>query len=109
LKKLDEALQEFCHAADIEPGQARYAYVCAVALHSAGRSDDAMGVLKYGLAKHPDNRDILLALITFSRDAGDVVAALEYAEQLARITPDDRDLANFVEDLRGQIKKSEAK
>jgi hypothetical protein len=64
-----------------------------------------MNVLKDGLAKHPDNRDMLSTLITFSRDGGNMVAALEYAEQLARITPDDRDLANFIQDLRRQIKK----
>ena len=64
---------------------------------------------KPSLTKHPDNRDILLALVTFSRDAGDLAAALEYAEQLVRLAPDDRELASFVEDLRSQLKESEAK
>jgi Flp pilus assembly protein TadD len=105
LKQLDEALPELGRAAELGPDQARYDYVYAVALHSAGRNSEAMKVLKDGSARHPANRDLLLALVTFSRDAGDVVSALEYAERLAGLAPDDRNLANFVEDLRRQIEK----
>ncbi|MCI0467558.1 MAG: hypothetical protein L0Y57_11220 [Beijerinckiaceae bacterium] len=105
LKQLGGALQELRQAADLRPDQARYAYVYAVALHSGGRSGEAINVLKDSLGRHPGNRDILSALMAFSRDAGDLVSALEYAEQLARMTPDDLDLANLVEDLRHQIKK----
>jgi Flp pilus assembly protein TadD len=105
LNRSDEALPELRQAAKLEPVHARYAYVYAVALHSAGRNDEAMDVLRNGLKKHPHNRDVLLALITFSRDEGDLHSALEYSEQLAKITPNDHDLANFVDDLRHQIEK----
>jgi len=105
LKQLDEALFELHRAAELGPDQARFIYVYAVALHSAGRGDEAISVLKNGLARHPGNHDILLALIAFSRDAGDLVSALEYAERLARVEPDDRNLANFVEELRRRIEK----
>jgi hypothetical protein len=44
-------------------------------------------VLKDGSARYPEDRDVLLALITFNRDAGDLPTALEYAERLARIAP----------------------
>jgi DNA-binding SARP family transcriptional activator len=91
---------------ELDPDQARYDYVYAVALHSAGRVSDAMTELKENLARHPDDRDTLLALITFSRDGGNAVAALEYAEQLARITPQDRGLAALIEELRRQTRKS---
>ena len=64
-------MSELRRAAELEPEQARYAYVYAVALHSAGRGSEAMTVLKDNLARHPDDRDTLLALISFSRDAGD--------------------------------------
>ena len=85
LKRLDEALGELRRAAELAPDQARYAYVYAVALHSAGRGSEAMTVLKDSLARHPDDRDTLLALISFSRDAGEFGTALDYAEQLARV------------------------
>jgi Flp pilus assembly protein TadD len=105
LKQREEALQELRQAAELGPDQARYNYVYAVALNSTGRSNDAMIVLKDGLARHPANRDILSALVAFNRDAGDLVSSLEYAERLTRLAPDNRNLAKFVEELRRQIEK----
>ena len=87
-----------------EPEPARYAYVYAVALHSAGRRDEAMIVLKDVVTRHPDDRDSLLALVDYSRDAGDFSAALEYAERLAGAAPDDPNLQALIESLRRQIK-----
>ena len=84
LKRPAEALGELQRAADLEPERVRYAYVYAVGLHSAGRGGEAMAVLKEILARHPGDRETLLALISFSRDAGDIPTALEYAERLAR-------------------------
>ncbi|HEX9424088.1 MAG TPA: hypothetical protein VF899_12665 [Pyrinomonadaceae bacterium] len=54
---------------------------------TAGRGEEAIAVLKDGSARYPEDRDVLLALITFNRDAGDLPTALEYAERLARIAP----------------------
>ena len=108
LKRADQALDELRSAAELDPGQARYAYVYAVALHSAGRVGEAMTELKENLARHPNDRDTLLALITFSRDGGDAGAALEYAEQLAQIAPQDRGLAALIEELRRQAGKPSA-
>jgi Tfp pilus assembly protein PilF len=101
LKRQDEALDALRRAAELEPDRARYAYVYAVALHSSGRAGDAMTVLKESLARRPD-RDTLLALVSFSRDAGDVSSALEYAEQLARIAPDEQAVQRLLEELRRQ-------
>ena len=64
-----------------------------------------MKVLKENLARHPDDRETLLALVTFSRDAGEIGAALEYAEQLSRVTPNDRDLTRLTNDLRERLKR----
>jgi predicted CXXCH cytochrome family protein len=103
LKQPEQALSELRRASELEPDRARYLYVYAIALHSAGRSDEAMTNLRDGLAKHPEDRDILLALMRFSRDAGDIRSALEYAEQLARIVPHDQQLAQAIEDLRTRL------
>src|SRR5207245_1586814 len=102
LKRSDEAISELRIAAELAPARARYAYVYAVALHSAGRGADAIGVLNNALAGRADDRDILMALVTFNRDAGDVAAALAAAEQLARLAPDDPRLAAVIETLRRQ-------
>jgi tetratricopeptide (TPR) repeat protein len=108
LKQPGPALAEFRRAAELAPEDARYQYVYGVAPHSASQGDEAMTVLKEALKRHPGNRDILLALLSFSRNAGDVVAALAYAEQLAVIAPDDQSLAGVVQELRRQITKPSA-
>jgi predicted CXXCH cytochrome family protein len=105
LKKTDAALSEFRRAAELQPDVARYAYVYAVALNTSGRGDQGMAVLKEGLARHPGDRDILSALIAFNRVAGDNGSALAYAERLATITPDDRNLAALIQQLRGAMPK----
>jgi hypothetical protein len=64
-----------------------------------------MTVLKENLARHPNDRDTLLALVSYSRDKGDFGSALEYAEQAARIMPGDRGLTSLIEDLRHQTNK----
>jgi predicted CXXCH cytochrome family protein len=105
LKRLNEALGELRRASELAPQQGRYTYVYAVALHSSGRSSQALALLKENLARHPGDRDTLLALVSFSRGAGDANAALEYAEQLTRIAPEDQAIAKLVQDLRQQMKK----
>jgi Tfp pilus assembly protein PilF len=107
LKRPDEALEELHRAAELEPDQSRYAYVYAVGLHSAGRDGEAMAALKENLVRHPADHDTLLALISFNRDAGDVSTALEYAEQLARIEPTNRELTALVQTLRRQASGGE--
>jgi predicted CXXCH cytochrome family protein len=106
-KRYDEALEELRKAAADDPGQPRFAYVYAVALHSAGRSVEALTALKDILVRRPDDQNTLMAIVSYSRDAGDLVTALAYAEQLARITPTDANLAGLIEDLRRQVKKPE--
>ncbi len=106
LRKPEAALSEFRRAVELEPGEARYQYVYAVALHSAGERDEAMTVLKQGLKDHPNDRELLQALVSFSRIAGDTEATLGYAERLAVIVPDDRGLAELILNLRRAIKPS---
>jgi tetratricopeptide (TPR) repeat protein len=106
LRKPEAALSEFRRAAELRPGEARYQYVYAVALHSAGQRNEAMAVLEEGLKSHPNDRETLQALISFSRMAGDAEAALGYAERLAVIVPADRGLAGLIRDLRRAIKPS---
>ena len=105
LKRSDDALAELRKAVELEPGRARYAYVYAVALNSNGRRDEAMMALIGALTSHPNDRDILSALVSFNRIAGDAGAALGYAERLAVLTPDDRNLASLIGELRRQTGK----
>lgn len=99
-KRPEEAIDELRLATSLEPEQARYAYVYAVALHSAERRDDAMAALNASLRRHPNDREALSAALAFSREKGDTAAALEYAERLSRLLPDNRELAELVKQLR---------
>jgi predicted CXXCH cytochrome family protein len=105
LRKSDAALAEFRQAAELDPDSARYVYVYAVALNSSGQVERALAVLKEGFARHPGDRDTLSGLIAFSRAAGDLRSALLYAEKLATITPQDRNLATLIQQLRGALPK----
>jgi predicted CXXCH cytochrome family protein len=102
-RRPDEALAEFGRAAELEPDRSRYAYVFAVALHSAGRVAEALTVLKGNIARHPNDIDTLTALVAFSRGAGDDVSALAFAETLSRANPNDRGLAVLVQDLQRRV------
>jgi predicted CXXCH cytochrome family protein len=106
LKRLDEAIPELRLAAHLVPDQARYAYVYAVALHSAGQASEAITVLKDNLSRHADDRDTLLALISFSRESADIPAALAYAQKLARIAPADANVARLMGELERQSNKA---
>jgi predicted CXXCH cytochrome family protein len=102
LKRLDEALVELGRAAELDRHNVRYAYIYGVALHSAGRQQEAIAYLKDSLAGHPENRDIIMAIVSFSREAGDTATALQYAEQAARIAPADPAAKSLVDELRRQ-------
>ncbi|SBT08553.1 Tetratricopeptide TPR_2 repeat protein [Candidatus Accumulibacter aalborgensis] len=95
------ALKEFVEAARLAPDNARYAYVQAIALHSAGKRDEALALLRRANQRHANDLDILAALFSMSREAGDRPAALIYAKQLAGIMPDNADLKRLVTELEG--------
>jgi tetratricopeptide (TPR) repeat protein len=109
LKRPEEALGEIQRSAELDPDQARYAYVYAVALHSAGQKDEAMRILKKAAIVRPGDRDTLLAIISFARDDGDITTALDYARQLAQFTPGDSRLTDLIGNLQRQTDKPDAR
>ena len=50
----------------------------------------------------PNNLEILGALISINREAGDRQAALRYARQAAVLLPDNANLARLVAELEGK-------
>jgi Tfp pilus assembly protein PilF len=62
LKRQDAALRELEQAALLEPMNARFSYVYAVALHSAGKPDAAISRLEKIFESHPNDRDVLEGL-----------------------------------------------
>jgi predicted CXXCH cytochrome family protein len=81
-----EGAEELRLAATLSPDDARYVYVYAVALNSTGKQEQALMVLQGAFNQHPNNRDILSALVAFNRDAGNEAAARTYAEKLRALS-----------------------
>ena len=109
LKRPPEALDELRRAAELVPDRSRYAYVYAVALHSAGQGEQAMTILKKIVVDHPDDRDAIQGVMAFARDAGDVATALEYAKKLAQLAPNDPNIKALVESLQSKADSPAAK
>jgi hypothetical protein len=65
-------------------------------------------VLERAYRRHPGDRDILIALVTFNRDAGAYGPALEYAQQLLTLNPQDRDAQQLYADLAVAAQKPPA-
>jgi tetratricopeptide (TPR) repeat protein len=96
------ALNEFVDAARLAPDNARYAYVHAIAVDSAGKREQALALLRSANKRHPDDLDILGALLSISRETGDRQAALRYAKQLAEILPGNPGLNRLIAELEAK-------
>ena len=100
-KARELSLQEFKTAVQLAPGDARFAYVYGVALNDAGQPDDALSVLKTALKVNRYDRDLLLALVYFSRQAGDVASVREYLGLLRELDPDDAEFIRLQQQIDG--------
>jgi Tfp pilus assembly protein PilF len=87
-------------AASLAPGNTRYGYVWAVALHDTGRLEEAIAVLERAHAGWPSDADVLYALAAYSAEAGDNPAAVAYAGKLLKLQPDNPQVAALVEELK---------
>jgi len=87
-KNLPKALEQLSRAVDLAPDDVRYSYVYAIALQSAGEVDKALSVLETSYGLHPGNPDVLFALVTVNRDAGNKQAALRYVAALRKLLPE---------------------
>jgi Flp pilus assembly protein TadD len=81
---------------------ARYAYVYGVALHEMGQVPQALQVLREAHQRHPGDRDILVALAEYSRQAGDRQAAIAWARKLVALSPGDGQARRLLESLERQ-------
>jgi Flp pilus assembly protein TadD len=101
-KQYQEAIRLLAKAARLQSGNARYNYVYAVGLHSSGQVDQAISVLQQAHERRPADREILMGLITFEREKGNVGLATTYAQQLVQLVPDDPNAKTLLASLRGE-------
>ncbi|MFD2112680.1 cytochrome c3 family protein [Thiorhodococcus fuscus] len=99
-KKLDQALSPLARAVELAGDNARYSYVYAVALHSSGRQRQAIDVLEANRQRHPGDLESLSALVAFSREAGERENAIQYAQELQRLAPDDASVEQLIRELK---------
>ncbi|HSE28040.1 MAG TPA: tetratricopeptide repeat protein [Gemmatimonadales bacterium] len=87
--RLADALPPLGRAAALDTASARFAYVQGVALFEQGEVDRAMAVLGTAASRHPADRDILQALVSYSLQTADLAAARRWAGRLVEVAPDD--------------------
>jgi Flp pilus assembly protein TadD len=95
------ALPELGAAARLAPDNPRYGYVYAIALNSYGKRTAALSALSTLDQRHPYDLEILGALISMNRDAGDAKAALSYARKVAEVLPGDPGVKRLLGELEG--------
>jgi tetratricopeptide (TPR) repeat protein len=93
------AIRELAMAAKLAPDNARYGYVYAVGLHSAGRRGEALSVLRAAEARHPYDLEILGTLVSMIRETGKPRDALPYARKIAEVLPDDPSVKRLMTEL----------
>jgi tetratricopeptide (TPR) repeat protein len=98
-QRLRDAIPELAKAAQLRPDMSRYAYVYAVALQETGQAQQARQILKDAHQRHPADRDILVALVEYHRQAGDRPSALAWAHKLVELSPGDVQARRLLESL----------
>ena len=93
------ALDLLRQASELALDNARYAYVYAVALNSTGARDKAMSLLERTHQRHPTDREVLMALVSFAQNEGDIAAALRYARELLILDPGNAQLRALAAEL----------
>jgi tetratricopeptide (TPR) repeat protein len=81
-KEMAKAVESLARAAQLAPDNARYAYVHALAVQGTGDAAQAITLLDAALTRHPNDRDILAALVLYHQQSGNADAAGEYARRL---------------------------
>lgn len=81
-KQLDAAVEELARAAELDPDDARYTYVWAIALDATGNTAEAITLLEGAHQRHPNDPEILAALVNYARKVGKKDSAERYAARL---------------------------
>ncbi len=109
-QKRDAQALEFLGAATRdEPGNARYAYVYAVALNDSGKTKAAIETLESSIKTHPYDHDSLMALVNFLEQSGDPAKALTYANRLDQLDPGNQQILQMLKELHEHLQDSKPK
>lgn len=103
-RRPDEAIALLERARELAPDVSRYSYVLAVALHDRGKAPEAIAILKSALGSHPYDREILMALVTYEIQSGNLAEALQHGELLDKLEPNSPQIAQMLAYLRQRVR-----
>ena len=83
-KDKDKGIALLQKAAEMEPVNARYQYVYAIAIGEK-KPQAAIKVLQSTLKNHTGNMEVLMALVSYYQQIGDEANALKYHQQSQRV------------------------
>jgi len=104
-KQGQKALALLAAAAQLDPANARYVYVYAIALSDAGQIAAAIKTLQSNLSRYPYDRDSLSALVGFCDQIGKSDEALTYAQRMYQLDPEDPEVRRMLKTLNGEIRR----
>ena len=70
-----------------------------------GSGGAALDILEAAHSRHPNDPDLLLALATISRDRGALDRAVDYAEQLVALRPQDVQARQLLDALTAAVRQ----
>jgi Flp pilus assembly protein TadD len=104
-KQGQKALALLAAAAQLDPANARYVYVYAIALSDAGQIAAAIKTLQSNLTRYPYDRDSLSALVGFCDQIGKSDEALTYARRIYQLDPEDPEVRRMLKTQNGEIRR----
>lgn len=99
-KRYGDALERLAEAAMLVPEEPHFTYVHAVAMHGSGKAREAVDILKAALSRHPYDREILMALISYELEMKEFTSALQRAELMGQLEPERGDVQRLIDRLR---------
>lgn len=90
-----DAVAELERAWRLDPDNARYAYVYAVALRSLGRGREGSAVIDEALDRNPNDADLLALALDAALQSGDIASARRHVAKLVLLRPDDPEFARL--------------
>ncbi len=100
---LSDAILSLSKAALLAPQEPHYSYVYGIALNSYQRADEAIDVLYKAHQIHPDDKEIINGLIAIYQENNNMTLAIEFAEKLLKLEPDNTALKNWLVQLKSEI------
>ncbi|MDX1755225.1 MAG: tetratricopeptide repeat protein [Marinobacter sp.] len=100
---MTEALSWFTQAGKLNPGNARIAYNHGLVLARLGRLEAAETMLAGGLETHPEDPDLLNAMVFVTLQQGRRVEALGYARRWQGVAPQDPRVERLIRDLEASL------